>query len=337
MENPKVSSKTISFDKMSLIISKEADLLRMEIKDPLFPSKIYKTFINANEIETLSNGMFHDLESFYEDLNINAPDNNTPTNMRLQFSDRKLNFSIEIEILGKRKCWKFSIPFEEVNIDPLNELKSKISEISKEMIDQGNSITLLKEENNSLKAEIANMKDCNLLKIKSLEEKIELIVIENKLLKDKAAELEVINNDLRVIIDEKLKTGLKKKESSSEENTESYINLNIFRGWEGHHYCGRKGLYKCYDCDGTCGPDNGCNCTDCLNLDLKLGIGPSMHCPKCKTVPLFRLENASLYYFKKSQGNCRCNACFAPNRTLVMHCTKCEYDLCADCWKQVKR
>jgi hypothetical protein len=45
-------------------------------------------------------------------------------------------------------------------------------------------------------------------------------------------------------------------------------------GLGGHHYCGRRGLYTCGECDGQCGPTNGCNCPACAALDLAAGVAP---------------------------------------------------------------
>ncbi|XP_056015509.1 E3 ubiquitin-protein ligase TRIM36-like isoform X2 [Ostrea edulis] len=40
------------------------------------------------------------------------------------------------------------------------------------------------------------------------------------------------------------------------------------KGDTGKYYCGRKVL-RCRCCDGYCGPDNGCNCEPCQELDLE--------------------------------------------------------------------
>ena len=40
------------------------------------------------------------------------------------------------------------------------------------------------------------------------------------------------------------------------------------------HYCGRVGIpyaNGCGECDGTCGPDSGCQCEDCYVLDYPNG------------------------------------------------------------------
>ena len=49
------------------------------------------------------------------------------------------------------------------------------------------------------------------------------------------------------------------------------------RGELGNHYCGKGNnkspIYQCdYNCDGQCGPNNGCNCSSCKALDESLGI-----------------------------------------------------------------
>ena len=38
------------------------------------------------------------------------------------------------------------------------------------------------------------------------------------------------------------------------------------KGASGHYYCGLRVL-TCPCCDGICGPQNGCNCWPCQNLD----------------------------------------------------------------------
>ena len=38
------------------------------------------------------------------------------------------------------------------------------------------------------------------------------------------------------------------------------------KGETGRYYCGKKAL-SCYCCNGYCGPDNGCSCKDCQELD----------------------------------------------------------------------
>eukprot|EP01105_Mastigella_eilhardi_P025641 TRINITY_DN7038_c0_g1_i1.p1 TRINITY_DN7038_c0_g1~~TRINITY_DN7038_c0_g1_i1.p1 ORF type:complete len:475 (-),score=139.69 TRINITY_DN7038_c0_g1_i1:84-1508(-) len=44
--------------------------------------------------------------------------------------------------------------------------------------------------------------------------------------------------------------------------------LEAHQGTTGRWYCGRPdGGCRCGNCDGQCGPNNGCNCEDCLKLD----------------------------------------------------------------------
>ena len=40
---------------------------------------------------------------------------------------------------------------------------------------------------------------------------------------------------------------------------------------DGRYYCGRMGLYKCSQCDGQCGPGNGCQCPDCFEMSKCAG------------------------------------------------------------------
>ena len=42
--------------------------------------------------------------------------------------------------------------------------------------------------------------------------------------------------------------------------------LFVFLGDTGKYYCGMK-LLSCNCCDGHCGPNNGCNCGPCAQLD----------------------------------------------------------------------
>ena len=73
-------------------------------------------------------------------------------------------------------------------------------------------------------------------------------------------------------------------------------------GTTGKFYCGKRFNEVCICCNGNCGPTNGCNCVDCMELDVlsralppgylvnshgnisKL-YGAKMHCatPNCKT------------------------------------------------------
>lgn len=48
---------------------------------------------------------------------------------------------------------------------------------------------------------------------------------------------------------------------------ENYEGFPATKGTTGKYYCGRKEMLKCSCCDGTCGPDNGCNCRACKWLD----------------------------------------------------------------------
>ena len=39
-------------------------------------------------------------------------------------------------------------------------------------------------------------------------------------------------------------------------------------GASGKYYCAGRLETKCSCCDGYCGPENGCNCTACMRLDI---------------------------------------------------------------------
>eukprot|EP01017_Pseudomicrothorax_dubius_P009869 TRINITY_DN13446_c0_g1_i1.p1 TRINITY_DN13446_c0_g1~~TRINITY_DN13446_c0_g1_i1.p1 ORF type:complete len:276 (+),score=8.42 TRINITY_DN13446_c0_g1_i1:104-931(+) len=57
----------------------------------------------------------------------------------------------------------------------------------------------------------------------------------------------------------------------------SYINSSgkkAVRGETGKFYCGQKTDVPCTCCDGNCGPTNGCNCTPCMMLDVKVNNLP---------------------------------------------------------------
>ncbi len=45
---------------------------------------------------------------------------------------------------------------------------------------------------------------------------------------------------------------------------------SAFLGETGKFYCTAKLDFKCHCCNGSCGPDNGCNCSSCQELDIKL-------------------------------------------------------------------
>ena len=45
-------------------------------------------------------------------------------------------------------------------------------------------------------------------------------------------------------------------------------------GKTGKYYCGQRLGFRCSCCNGTCGPDSGCNCTACFRLDLNTRVLP---------------------------------------------------------------
>lgn len=41
-------------------------------------------------------------------------------------------------------------------------------------------------------------------------------------------------------------------------------------GQNGKYYCGKRvPVNSCRCCNGSCGPDDGCNCSDCMKLDIQ--------------------------------------------------------------------
>lgn len=50
----------------------------------------------------------------------------------------------------------------------------------------------------------------------------------------------------------------------------------VWVGSTGKYYCGRRVL-NCRCCDGHCGPTNGCNCPDCMQLDVSSSRLPPGH------------------------------------------------------------
>ncbi|TNV84021.1 hypothetical protein FGO68_gene14993 [Halteria grandinella] len=52
--------------------------------------------------------------------------------------------------------------------------------------------------------------------------------------------------------------------------TKNGAGLTAKLGESGKYYCGgRQDGARCQCCDGYCGPDNGCNCSQCMTLDVK--------------------------------------------------------------------
>ncbi|KAL0227431.1 hypothetical protein RCL1_003575 [Eukaryota sp. TZLM3-RCL] len=56
--------------------------------------------------------------------------------------------------------------------------------------------------------------------------------------------------------------------SEQEKSDSNIIAISVFVGDNGKHYCGRK-ILSCSCCDGYCGPRYGCNCLECMKLDLR--------------------------------------------------------------------
>lgn len=65
-------------------------------------------------------------------------------------------------------------------------------------------------------------------------------------------------------------------------------------GETGKYYCGGRLDFVCNCCNGSCGPDNGCNCSGCMELDIK-----------SRGLPKGWLVNREGYASKKSIENGR--------------------------------
>jgi hypothetical protein len=87
---------------------------------------------------------------------------------------------------------------------------------------------------------------------------------------------------IKHIVEQHKDSLLKLFDSSEKPSIQQNItNLDIFstrmnglgnlavRGHTGRFYCGKKSDIRCNGCDGNCGPDDGCNCSACLKLDIE--------------------------------------------------------------------
>lgn len=67
--------------------------------------------------------------------------------------------------------------------------------------------------------------------------------------------------------------GLSKAKGIEERKVEYRECINMSKkakiGESGKYYCGIRQIVACKCCDGKCGKDNGCNCVDCMILDIK--------------------------------------------------------------------
>lgn len=89
---------------------------------------------------------------------------------------------------------------------------------------------------------------------------------------------------------------------------------------EGRLYCGKKkDQCKCGNCDGRCGPTNGCPCDSCEALEKK--VFSSLKCPNGHSLAVRRAPF-------------RCNECGSTYRRPWVpshHCGNCNYNLCPKC------
>ena len=105
-------------------------------------------------------------------------------------------------------------------------------------------------------------------------------------------------------------------------------------------YCGKKYTSNkgcpCLNCDGYCGPENGCPCPECYyTLSYILYSTGEMVCPYCQSM-LIRLNIFNIRLLRELRNNSSiyCNLCnFAYNQVFIpmMHCRKCNYNMCPNC------
>lgn len=108
--------------------------------------------------------------------------------------------------------------------------------------------------------------------------------------------------------------------------------------WKGILYCGRQysssSQCKCGNCDGRCGPHDGCACPECESiLSYMLYSTGKMKCGKCNGI-LIRLSLRNLQAVTKSYSAFICDICrgrYDRKSIQVLHCFNCEYDVCPPC------
>ena len=123
------------------------------------------------------------------------------------------------------------------------------------------------------------------------------------------------------------------------QNSKGYINEGGDHG-KGLLYCGRNytgnGGCPCGTCDGYCGTTNGCPCPDCeYTLSYLLFASGKMTCRTCYK-SLIRIKIFELKALNKINPNAsyRCDNCYkymTLNYIPLMHCIKCNYNLCPPC------
>ena len=118
-------------------------------------------------------------------------------------------------------------------------------------------------------------------------------------------------------------------------------NIRASRGESGKFYCAKKNDIKCVlknCCDGNCGPDNGCNCTACIQLDKEFyQLEKNQMLNKMGVV--CQLVNNSFYcggnYFVNGKciqcapgnGNFMCMGCSAVNNPVIVKFLKDTYKI----------
>ena len=121
-------------------------------------------------------------------------------------------------------------------------------------------------------------------------------------------------------------------------NSKNIINEGKNIG-EGILYCGKKYTNKdaceCGNCDGYCGPENGCACPDCeYTLTYILYSTNKMICEKCKK-NLIRIKLCNLLLLLPNNPNkitckkCKKNIVYPCIQ--ISHCFKCNYSICSKC------
>ena len=123
------------------------------------------------------------------------------------------------------------------------------------------------------------------------------------------------------------------------QNSKGYINEGRDHG-KGLLYCGSNytgnGGCPCGTCDGYCGTTNGCPCPDCeYTLSYLLFASGKMTCRTCYK-SLIRIKIFELKALNKTNPNAsyRCDNCYkymTLNYIPLMHCIKCNYNICPDC------
>ncbi len=104
-------------------------------------------------------------------------------------------------------------------------------------------------------------------------------------------------------------------------------------------YCGKKFTKKCLcgNCNGVCGPNNGCPCPVCdIILGYNICLNWDMKCKRCNNGNI--LEKATLKIIHEVTGRYitgfKCNSCgkvYSNNWSSVYHCYTCDYDVCQPC------